>query len=126
MEVRGTTHSIQEIEQLLIKSMPHKIMHDGHFKPEEFSSSKSASNVSAQSEVYSKQYQLFPFGGKQLWEERVNIRFCYDERHGTGTIKVSSRGMHILGMEIKSMQAGMKVGEAILPLENNIKMRGSK
>lgn len=118
MEVRGTTHSIQEIEQLLIQRMPHKIIHDGHFKPEEFSSVKSASKVPAQSEVYSKQYQLFPFGDKQLWEERVNIRFCYDERHGVGTLKISNRGMHILGMEIKSLLVGVRVGKAETPVQN--------
>ena len=125
MEVSGTTHSIQEIEQLFIKSMPYKVTHDGHFKLCEFDPSKSASNVPARSEAYEKSYQLFPFGKKQLWEERVNVRFFYDKRHGTGTWKISSRGMHILGMEMKSMLLGVRLGEAEIPVKDHIRLRGS-
>lgn len=124
MEVTGTIHSIQEIEQLFIKSMPYKVTHDGHFALDKFDPQKSASNIPAQSEAYERSYQLFPFGRKQLWEERVNTRFFYDKRHGTGTWKISSRGMHILGMELKGMLTGVKVGKAELPLGDTVHIRG--
>ena len=123
MEVRGTIHSIKEWEQLFIQSMPHKIIHDGHFEPSEFDPAKSASKVPAQSEVYTRKYKLFPYGRKQLWEERVRVTFCYDERHGTGTFKISSRGMHMLGTEIKGMQVSVKVGKAEVPLSNTIHIK---
>ena len=110
MEVSGTIHSIRDWELHFIKKFPCKIIHDGQFKPSEFDASKSASNVPAQSEVYSKLYQLFPPGKKELWAERANVRFCYDERHGRGTLKISERGMHILGMQIESMLTNIKIG----------------
>lgn len=103
MEVRGTIHSIRQWEQLFIKSMPYIIIHDGHFEPAEFDPAKSASKVMTQSEVYTKKYKLFPFGKKQLWEERARVTFCYDERHGVGTMRISDRGMHIIGIKIKSL-----------------------
>jgi len=103
MEVRGTTHSIQEMEQFLIKCMPHKAMHDGSQPYSLFGSDK------IESAVHIKQYQLFPYGGKQLWEERVNVRICYDHRHGTATLRISSRGMHILGVDLKKLVAMLAI-----------------
>lgn len=104
MEVTGTTHSIQELEQQLIKSFPNEVMHDGS-KP--FSLFGSKSNQSA---THTIQYQLFPFGRKKIWEERVNVRFCYDDRHGTATMRISSYGMHILGQDIKRLMAKEAMG----------------
>lgn len=115
MELRGTIHSIKEWEQLFITKFPHKVIHDGYFKSDEFDSDKSASKVPAQSEVYAKLYQLFPPGKDKAWEERANVRICYDERHGTGTLKISDRGMHILGMQIEGMLVKVKVGKAEVP-----------
>ena len=116
MELRGTIHSIREWEQLFVTKFPHKVIHDGHFKPDEFDSDKSASKVPAQSEVYAKLYQLFPPGKTQFFEERANVRFCYDERHGTGTLKISDRGMHILGMQVEAMLTTMKIGKVVVPI----------
>jgi len=125
MEVSGTIHSIREWEQLIIKKFPHDVIHDGHFKLSEFDSSKSASKIPARSEAYERSYQLFPAGKRQWWEERANVRFFYDERHGTGTMKISSRGMHILGMEIESLQAHVRIKGAAMPLKNNVYIRGN-
>lgn len=123
MEARGTIHSIQEWEQLFITKFPHRVIHDGHFKPDGFDANKSASKVPAQSEVYSKLYQLFPPGKTQFFEERANVRFCYDERHGTATMKISDRGMHILGMQIEGMVVSMKLGKAKVPIKNTIHIK---
>ena len=102
--MNGTIHEIQKWEHLFIQSMPHKLIHDGHFTPSEFDPAKSASNVPAQSESYTRKYILFPYGRKQLWEERIRVTFYYDKRHGTGTLKISDQGMRILEREIKGMQ----------------------
>lgn len=123
MELSGTIHSIKEWEQLFIQSFPFALIHDGHFTPDEFDATKSASKVPAQSEVYTRRYKLFPFGKKQLWEERARVTFCYDERRGTGTFKFSSRAMHILGMEIKGMQVGIKTGKVEIPSKNTVHIR---
>ena len=123
MEVRGTIHSIQEWEQLFVTKFPCKVIHDGHFSPDGFDSNKSASNIPAQSEVYSKLYQLFPPGKTQFFEERANVRFCYDERHGTGTLKISDRGMHILGMQIDGMVVSMKLGKVEVPIKNGVHIK---
>ena len=102
--MNGTIHEIRNWEQLFIQSIPHKIIHDGHFEPGEFDPTKSASKVPAQSMSYTRKYVLFPYGRKQLWEERVRVTFYYDERHCVGTMKISNRGLHILASKIKGMQ----------------------
>ena len=123
MEVRGTIHSIRQWEQLFIQSMPYIIIHDGHFEPDEFDPTKSASKIPAQSEVYTRKYKLFPFGKKQLWEERARVTFCYDERHGTGTMKISDRGMHIISVKIKSQFAVVQVKRTEIQLANGVEVK---
>ena len=121
--MNGTIHEIRKWEQLFIQSMPHSLIHDGHFEPEEFDPTKSASNVSAQSLSYTRKYMLFPHGKQQLWEERVRVTFYFDERHGVGTMKISDRGMHILATKIKGMQVIVKLGKTEVPLKDNIHIK---
>lgn len=121
--MNGTIHEIRNWEQLFIQSIPHTLIHDGHFKPDEFDPTKSASNIPTQSESYARKYVLFPHGKKQLWEERVRVTFYYDERHGTGTLRISNRGLHILSTELRNMQVGIKIGKAEIPSKNTVHIR---
>jgi len=107
--------------------MPHIVIHDGHLEASEFDANKSASKVPAQSEVYTKKYKLFPYGSKkQLWEERARVTFCYDERHGTGTMRISDRGMHILGIKIKTQFAMVKIKQLEVQLVNGVEIEPSE
>lgn len=96
MELKGTIQSLRSFEQMLVTSLPHKLLHDGG---QEFM----AFGQGHKSKCYSKLYQLFPHGAKQLWEERVNVRFYYDERFGVGTMRISARGMALMPQEIQQL-----------------------
>jgi len=126
MVVRGTIHSIRQWEKMFIQNMPYVLIHDGHFAPGGFDPDKSASKVPALSEVYTKKYKMFPHGKEQLWEERARVTFWYDERRGIATMKMSDRAMYIMGIEIQTKFAVVKVKGRELQLGNGIEVIPSK
>jgi len=93
MELKATIKSLNDFEELLTKSIPHELLHDGS---QEFM----IFGENHRSPAYSKLYHLFPKGAKRLWEERVNVRFYYDERFGMGTVKISEQGTKLLGKKL--------------------------
>ena len=93
MELKGTIKSVSDIENMLKGSMPYKLVHDG-------SKGLKVLGEDHMSPAYSKMYQLFPYGGKSLWELRVNVRFYYDRRLRIGTIKISEQGIKLMGKEL--------------------------
>jgi len=96
MELKGTIQSVQNFEQSLVVSFPHKLLHDGGHEHKSF-------KEDGKSQCYSKLYQLFPYGGKHLWEDRVNVRFYFDERFGIGTVKISAKGIQMLPSKVKEL-----------------------
>jgi len=117
MEIRGSIHSIRQLEKMIIQSMPHNLVQDGHFQPDGFDPDKSASKVPALSQVYTRKYKMFPFGKERLWEERARVKFHFDERHGIGTMTISDRGMHIMGIEIQAQFSAVKVKDKVRELQ---------
>lgn len=93
MELKATIKSLNDFEELLIKSMPHELLHDGSKEFIVFGENH-------KSPAYSKLYHLFPKGAVRLWEDRVNVRFYYDERFGMGTVKISEQGTKLLGKKL--------------------------
>jgi len=64
---------------------------------------------------YSKVYQLFPEGAKQIWEKRVRVRFHFDERFGVGTVKISAEGIAMLPKEIRQVVGGLVEDVYLIP-----------
>ena len=99
MELKGTTASIKDMEELLIKQFPCKLVHDG-------SRPFQTSEGEHQSLAYSKLYHLFPRGvpGQivldEFWRRPVKVRFAYDGRFGDGSMRVSKEGMRMLGSNL--------------------------
>lgn len=104
MELKGSIQSLQSFEHALITSLPYKLLHDGG----------KSFNLYPNSKCYSKLYQLFPHGAKRFWEERVNVRFYYDERFGVGTMKISAKGMELMPQEIQQL-TGIVEGTYFVP-----------
>jgi len=96
MLLRGTTHTLEQVEQLLIKPLPCKLLHDGSKPYTPFGS------VEVRSDTFLKKYQLFPDGTN--WAAlRVNVDFYYDERQGVGTITISDKGVHVLCQNLRGI-----------------------
>ena len=110
MELKGSIQSVKSFEHAMITGLPYKLLHDGGL---EFT----AYGQNHQSKCYSKLYHLFPYGARRLWEERVNVRFYYDERFGTGTVKVSAKGIELLPGRIQKLM-GQVEGVYVVPKTN--------
>lgn len=103
MKLNGPINAIRNFEEMLIKSYPYKITHDGSL-PFQKKGEEGEPQIIHESPSYVKVYQLFPEGARGLsilWEKRVNARFYYDERYGIGTFYISAKGMTMLSENIK-------------------------
>ena len=96
MELRGTIQSLKSFEDVLVSALPSKLVHDGGKGLKPF-------GEDGKGRSYSKVYQLFPKGAKTIWEERINVRFHFDERYGVGTMKISAQGMSMMPKELRQL-----------------------
>ena len=110
MQLNGTIQSLKSFEEVLITSFPYKLLHDGGKGLKPF-------GEDGRGKSFSKVYQLFPSGARKVWEERVNVRFHFDERFGVGTMKISAQGMAMMPKEIKQL-AGMVDDVYLIPKSN--------
>ena len=106
MELKGTIQSIQGFEENLIKCYPYEVVHDGSL-PYRKLGQEGEPQFAQESQYYARVYQMFPNkkqrGFGLLLSSRVNARFFYDERYGLGTLRISAKGLSLLGEGIQSL-----------------------